>query len=410
MLGKRHLNLSTPKDNLASDKSISNIAPTQSPDDIRRMNNNNNNATYSNRSNRGTSVSSFNLNVGKRGNFEPSKSAPLGMRCLVTANDPDFNNVHGRYRFMFTTLEERARSLDKHLLRIQEDICKRYEITEIQPVGIPCQDLVWVCGRIYCEAAEGQINKTSVQLEGSLKESCGRRVHLDLSEYENQSFALFPGQIVFVQGINSSGRKMIVKHIIEGIPRPRMCTSLTQLRKYHTSPYYQNNQPLSLFMASGPFTTSDNLLYEPLEDLLRQVLNKKPDILILIGPFVDISQPLLAGDDDIILDDVDDDKNILSQHCASYEMIFIEKIIRDGLKALFNSESDHGNIITNIIIIPSLKDAHHEYVYPQPPFGDRDRLDTIFFDEALGVLDVPYSKENDPLKRVHLFSNPSMFR
>ena len=85
-------------------------------------------------------------------------------------------------------------------------------------------------------------------------------------------------------------------------------------------------------------------------------------------------------------------------------------IIHDGLQVLFNSQDDFGQIPTNFILIPSLLDGHHECVFPQPPFGDRDRVKSQFFSEDLGVLDVPFSKDGDIRKRVHLLPNPCMFR
>lgn len=48
-------------------------------------------------------------------------------------------------------------------------------------------------GRVACEAAEGRINKASVLLEGSRRDSGGFRVKLDLGELP--AFALFPGQV-----------------------------------------------------------------------------------------------------------------------------------------------------------------------------------------------------------------------
>lgn len=49
-------------------------------------------------------------------------------------------------------------------------------------------------------------------------------------------------------------------------------------------------------VAAGPFTVSDNLLYEPLEDLMKYVLEHKPHLLILIGPIVDAShQDIIEG-------------------------------------------------------------------------------------------------------------------
>ena len=260
---------------------------------------------------------------------------------------------------MFTSLDERARALDRHLLNIQEQICEMANIpaTSLQPVGIPSQDNVWVCGRICCEAAEGRINKSSIVLEGSRRDSAGRRVHLELQDIP--FYSLFPGQIVMVEGVNSSGRKMIAKRIIEGLPLPLPKSAAKELLKYHHDTLYQGGKPLSVITAAGPFTTSDNLDYAPLEDLLIKIIKQKPDVLILTGPFVDITHPILATGDAAVKR-VDDDGNE-TEHLASYEMVFAEKIMRDGLGALFNSEEEYGTIPTQIILVPSLLDAHHEF-------------------------------------------------
>ena len=308
---------------------------------------------------------------------------------------------------MFTTLDERSRALDKQLIRMQEAMCKMASIApeDLQPVGKPNQTDVWVCGRICCEVSEGRINKTSIILEGSRQDSYGRRIQLDVKEIS--TFSLFAGQIVLVEGINSSGRKMIAKRIIEGTPAPIAMTNPKQLLEFHHSEMYQNSLPLNVITAAGPFTTIDNLNYEPFVDLLKRMLRTKPDVLVLIGPFVDITQSNLSSGD-VMLQDMDmENENVIGTHAASYEMVFIEKILRDGLTMLFNTDK---SIPTNVILIPSLLDAHHECVYPQPPFGDRDEVKSKFFDESLGILDIPFSKENDPRKRVHLLPNPCMFR
>lgn len=328
-------------------------------------------------------------------------------KCKITAQEDDFENIGVRFRYMFTTLEERAKSLEKHLLALQKDMCQALNLDEsiLAPVGVPSPDVVWNCGRIYCESAEGRINATSVVLEGSRRDSYGRRIRLDLKELP--SYSLFPGQIVLIEGINPSGRHMIVKRVIEGVSKPALMSSPKLLHEYHHSTYYQNHQPLSIMVATGPFTTSDNLFYQPLGALLSVALQKRPDVLVLIGPFVDITQPLLSTADIKLLPEDDDENN--KEHEATYEVVFREKVIRDNLMAFFNSEEE-GQGHTQIILIPSLQDAHHDYVFPQPPFGNREELKTSFFEESLGVYNIPYSAPSDPKKRVHLISNPCMFR
>ena len=187
--------------------------------------------TYKNRPNVGVSMATLNPTLGMRGEFEPSERKPLGkcsvlletpsdrhslttvshpslthrypslgMRCKVETNEEDFDNVTQRYRYMFTTLDERSRSVDRHLIAMQEAMCDMASIapSDLQPVGVPSQDTVWVCGKICCESAEGRINKTSVLLEGSRRDSGGRKVQLDLQQIPG--FSLFPGQIVLVEG------------------------------------------------------------------------------------------------------------------------------------------------------------------------------------------------------------------
>lgn len=49
-----------------------------------------------------------------------------------------------------------------------------------------------------------------------------------------------------------------------------------------------------MVIASGPFTLGGNLTYEPLHALLAFCAQVKPDLLLLLGPFVDAEHPLIA--------------------------------------------------------------------------------------------------------------------
>jgi len=391
-------------------------SPSMNSQDEKNGNSTAGGEAYKNRAKRGesTMIKPLNVELGGRGDFVASDSKPLGMRCRIGADEDDFKNVKDRYKFMYTGLKERARGLDDHLNAIQEQMCAMIKLPmeDLQPVGIPSPDLVWICGRICTDSTgEGKINKQSVMLEGSLRDSHGRRVKLDLKELPG--YSLFPGQIVLAEGICASGREVNVKRLVEGSPLETPRTNPERLLEFHHSNIYQGGEPLKVITAAGPFTTSDNLDYAPFVDLMKRIIRDKPDLVVLLGPFVDCSQPLLSSGD-MVLKEFDEDDNEIGSHCASYEMVFTEKILRDGINMLFNSEEDYGTVPTNIILIPSLFDAHHECVFPQPPFGDRDEVKPKFtdmkFEESLGVLNINYSKDDDIRKRVHLLPNPCMFR
>ena len=42
------------------------------------------------------------------------------------------------------------------------------------------------------------------------------------------------------------------------------------------------SEQLSVLIAAGPFSTSDNLSYEPLNDLSKYISRDKPDVCILV--------------------------------------------------------------------------------------------------------------------------------
>lgn len=44
-----------------------------------------------------------------------------------------------------------------------------------------------------------------------------------------------------------------------------------------------------MVIATGPYTTSDNISYEPLKDFVSYISAHKPHVAILTGPFMDSS-------------------------------------------------------------------------------------------------------------------------
>ena len=76
-------------------------------------------------------------------------------------------NVEQKYRYMFTTLPERAKALDSHLVSLGKEMASAFDMKDLCPIGEPRTDTVKVIGRVCNEAHEGKLNKTTVMLEGS---------------------------------------------------------------------------------------------------------------------------------------------------------------------------------------------------------------------------------------------------
>ena len=149
------------------------------------------------------------------------------------------------------------------------------------------QDAAVFVGRICCDTEEGRLNPQSVLLEGSMRHSQGARVRLDLSQ--SPAYRLFPGQVVAVHGSNPSGHCVVATEVLGGVPLPMPRSSLQSLAAR------EGARGRTLVVAAGPYTTSEDLEYEPLAALLEYCRGAPPDVLLLAGPFVDADHPLVRG-------------------------------------------------------------------------------------------------------------------
>jgi DNA polymerase alpha subunit B len=351
-------------------------------------------AHYATRTNAGQRVVDYNPGkVGRRGAVEPS-TARAGLRCAV-APLREVGAVE-RYRFMFTPLEERSRLLEAGLQHLQNDIVAAHSLGELTPVGIPCQEEVTVAGRVVCEAGEGRINKTSAYIEGSRRDSGGARAALSLQELP--AFALFPGQIIAAKGINSGGGRLVVKELYSGAPKPLATSTAAELLRLQHSSEGAGGKPLSIMCAAGPYSVSGDLEYAPLNDLLAIARTTKPDVVLLVGPFVDDAHPLVAAG-----------AAGLTGPDGTVEPVDFETLFRIRVCEKLELLLEDVDLTTQFLLVPSLRDAFHDYAFPQAPFTDRipggvELGVGEYAEDRVYTLGIPHSP------KVVCLPNPAMFR
>ncbi|XP_061756118.1 DNA polymerase alpha subunit B isoform X5 [Nerophis ophidion] len=159
------------------------------------------------------------------------------------------------------------------------------------------------------------------------------RSHFSIEEFSPVSL---PAQVVAMEGMNTTGDKLVVSKIYEGIPPPFFTSDV----KEETD----EAEALNVLVACGPYTPSDSLNFDPLLDLIHVIARDRPDVCILLGPFVDSKHEQVEK----------------SQVTETYDAIFSRCInsIVEGTKAVGCS----------LVFVPSQRDVHHHYIYPQPPF------------------------------------------
>ncbi|XP_058118224.1 DNA polymerase alpha subunit B [Anopheles ziemanni] len=155
-------------------------------------------------------------------------------------------------------------------------------------VDYPSSEPIRVLGRIVADepAAGGEAPQKSTTNRllsiVDFDENTLRWTRLDLSKIVTPGWSLFPGQTVLLEGINPRGTLFTVQRIHHEriLTLPRTPIGL--------------ERPITMVIASAPFTDRDDLLYEKLSGLLQYCTSDPPDVLLLTGPFADASCSLYA--------------------------------------------------------------------------------------------------------------------
>ncbi|KAN0031135.1 hypothetical protein ACTA71_010216 [Dictyostelium dimigraforme] len=204
------------------------------------------------------------------------------------------------------------------------------------PVPLECEadeSIIRSVGRVWMYDQETILSKRFYLLGNERDSSSGSgNSSTSIFSLENNisEYSMFSGQVIMAES-----KKIAGSHF------------------YYTNKlYYPNPLPffsprkecgdINVMIASGPFDLQKSIPdYTPLDDLCSAVSNRKPHILLLMGPFIDES-------------------NI---HIKKYSETYNE-LFNNLMKKL----NDNIPSTTKVLIVPSLNDADHEYIFPQPPY------------------------------------------
>ncbi|KAI3728383.1 hypothetical protein L6452_17017 [Arctium lappa] len=254
-------------------------------------------------------------------------------------------------RYMYDRIEDKFNCLEDRIMKYSKALVASQLYEEPVDPSVASQKSIFAVGMICCEE-EGRLKEKPIMLQSSVEHSGGQRVRLDLQKLGQ--FSLFPGQVVGVEGHNPSGHYLIATKIVDYVPLPVSVDD--NFRQTKRQAVDQDNQPadssdipsdLSLIIASGPFTTTDNLFFEPLSELLAYAQRKQPQLLVLLGPFIDSEHPEIK-------------KGTLNR---TYDELFRLEVLRR-----LQDYVEYMGSAARVILVPSVRDAHHDYVFPQPAF------------------------------------------
>ncbi|EIE80547.1 hypothetical protein RO3G_05252 [Rhizopus delemar RA 99-880] len=256
------------------------------------------------------------------------------------------------YRYMFEKIREKADEMNDRLDFMGQLLSDKLHEKFSAPIQ-QSQVATFTFGRICSDASEGKLNAESVMLETSKELGMGKRIKLDLSKL--QDYSLFPGQIVGVQGFNRNGNSFQVE-CIHMPPLPQ------KINPANLELISNGGKPIEIITAAGPFTLDGDLSFKPLESLIQMCMEERPDIVLLMGPFVSAKHPLIAK----------------GKITTLPEDLFREQV-EVKLKHLLDACSN-----TQVLLLPHADDIIQTYpLFPQPPLKDLQH------------------------PRIHLLSNPS---
>ncbi|GAA5927523.1 DNA-directed DNA polymerase alpha subunit POL12 [Sporobolomyces koalae] len=290
----------------------------------------------------------------------PTAAATTGTKPRVALSSAK-NPQDYAYRIAYERAMERSEVLDTLIDEAAQIFREYYGIDEFQDPGVQSQDDIIAIGRLCAESDTAKMTENASYLESSRTLGSGHRVLLKFEPDCKTRYAppggggmgLFPGCMVALKGINGGGKLFAVKEIMMMPPIDPHYSAPSKLlaNQYGSGSKQLNGHPMSVLVAAGPYTVESDLEYEPLDDFLGLVQEEKPDVLVMLGPFIDAAHPLIAAGD------VDELPTELFRTRISTKLV---NLVRASPR-------------TRVLLIPHGRDLTNVHVaYPQAPFDRED--------------------------------------
>jgi DNA polymerase alpha subunit B len=243
------------------------------------------------------------------------------------------------YGYQYHGSYAKASSINKHIHTIGDLLLSNNsQFDEPVSLAIPTQESCVYTGIVVSESTDSKLNPSTCLFMGSREVSQGHVVKLDLSAVNN--YSIFPGQVIAVEG-TCTGKKLIADALFTDCPLKQLDRSNSVVKGF------------KMMISAGPFTTSNNLDYACLYELLTAVKSETPEVLILVGPFLDVRHPLLQT----------------AKEKENFPAVILNRILAAIHTVCHKCQ-------TEVVTIPSQFDLLHHQVYPQSPFVS-DRLLSI---------------------------------
>ena len=237
--------------------------------------------------------------------YKASIAPPAEPRIKLTTN---IDLKKFSYKLMIIYLSEAFEVLDNRIDEFQSLIQAHYNLEDStfnNAANRAISEIVAV-ERVISDTLEERLNVSSLIIETSRRTGAGLRVPL---RAESISYKFFPRQIVAVREINASGEYFSVNEVLEMSLLPPATSvsstidTLNERLEIEEDGSTNVTHTLNVFISSGPYTADDNLAFKPLQALCEKASESYADVLIMIGPILDLEHPLLASGDFDLPDD-----------------------------------------------------------------------------------------------------------